>query len=112
MTSQKNTSIFDFSMYNAYIYTKITNSHKIVNKNLKYMAVITCIFHCCYAIFNITHVLHINIVYQCIMVYGMHECFIVITTISYVYIHHCHFILFMSDNSFYSYCLLFYHIRL
>ena len=38
MTSQKNTSIFDFNMYSSY--TKITNSHKIVNKNLKNMAVI------------------------------------------------------------------------
>ena len=28
MTSQKNTSIFDFNMYNSY--AKITNSHKIV----------------------------------------------------------------------------------
>ena len=34
----KNTSIFGFNMYNSY--TKITNSHKIVNKNLKNMAVI------------------------------------------------------------------------
>ena len=35
---KKNTSIFNFNMYNSY--TKITNSHEIVNKNLKYMAVI------------------------------------------------------------------------
>ena len=38
MTSQKNTSIFDFNMQNSH--TKITNSHKIVNKNQKNMAVI------------------------------------------------------------------------
>ena len=34
----KNTSIFDCNMYNSH--TKITNSHKIVNKDLKNMAVI------------------------------------------------------------------------
>ena len=38
MTSQKNTSIFDFNMQNSH--TKITNYHKIVNTNLKNMAVI------------------------------------------------------------------------
>ena len=38
MTSQKNMLIFDFNMENSH--TKITNSYKIVNKNLKHLAVI------------------------------------------------------------------------
>ena len=52
----------------------------------------------------LNHVLHINTL--CLLYHGVHECSIVITTISYVK-SHCHLILFMSNNSFYSYCLLF-----
>ena len=37
MTSQINTSILDFNMYNSY--TEVTISHKVVNKNPKNMAV-------------------------------------------------------------------------
>ena len=49
MTSQKNTSIFDFNMQNSY--TEVTISHKIVNKNLKNMVLMQphsthIIYHC------------------------------------------------------------------
>ena len=103
---------------NAYIITKspeyapLRRFFRGRRRPLSFITVmLTSIVAMLFSILPMFFILILYITVSWCMVY-MHECFIVITTISYVYIHHCHFILFMLDNSFYSYCLLFYHIRL